>query len=107
MASAIAQHLDQFQAESNESNQPNDFQSRRATVDYIPKAHSKLPFLYAPVSWDMIDSDQYRELSGEAVKLYVYLLRHVDLRIKQKTRADGSDLRQKVWHHRWTVLWWA
>ena len=44
MVSAIAEHLDQFQAESN---QANDFQSRRATVDYIPKSHSKLPFLYA------------------------------------------------------------
>ena len=45
----------------------------RSTVDYIPKAHSKLPFNYAPVSWDMVDSDLYRYLSGEAVKLYVYL----------------------------------
>ena len=97
MVSAIAQHLDQFQATSPVYQaKSNDFHSRRATVDCIPKAHPKLPFLYAPVSWDMVDSDQYRELSGEAVKLYVYLLRHVDLRIKQKTRADGSDLRQKV-----------
>ena len=53
MASAIAQHLDQFQAESNQS---NDFHRRRATVDYIPKAHSKLPFNYAAVAWDVIDS---------------------------------------------------
>ena len=29
----------------------------RAPVDYLPKAHSKLPFNYAPVSWDMVDSD--------------------------------------------------
>jgi len=96
MVSAIAQHLDQFQATSPAYQaESNDFHSRRATVDYIPKAHSKLPFLYAPVSWDMVDSDQYRELSGEAVKLYVYLLRHVDLRIKQKTRADGSAFAKK------------
>ena len=48
MASAIAQHLDQFQAESNESNQSNDFHSRRATVDYIPKSHSKIPSTLPP-----------------------------------------------------------
>lgn len=64
----------------------------RATVDYIPKAHSKLPFNYAPVSWDMVDSDLFRHLSGEAVKLYVYLSRHVDLRIKQKTRGQREYL---------------
>ena len=47
MVSAIAENLDQFQAESNQS---NDFHRRRATVDYIPKAHSKLPFNYAQVA---------------------------------------------------------
>ena len=104
MASAIAQHLDQFQAESNESNQPNDFQSRRATVDYIPKAHSKLPFLYAPVSWDMIDSDQYRELSGEAVKLYAYLSRHADLRIKQKTRGNREYLMGRTFAKKYDTI---
>ena len=57
MASAIAQHLDQFQAESDES---NDFHSRCATVDYIPKAHSKLPFNYAAVAWEVINSPEYR-----------------------------------------------
>jgi len=51
MVSAIAQHLDQFQATSPVYQaKSNDFHSRRATVDCIPKAHSKLPFLYAPVS---------------------------------------------------------
>ena len=29
----------------------------RATVDYIPKAHSKLPFNYAAIAWDIVDSD--------------------------------------------------
>ena len=101
MVSAIAQHLDQFQAESNQS---NDFHSRRATVDYIPKSHSKLPFLYAPVSWDMVDSDQYRELSGEAVKLYVYLSRHVDLRIKQKTRGNREYLMGRTFAKKYDTI---
>ncbi len=101
MASAIAQHLDQFQAESNQS---NDFHRRRATVDYIPKAHSKLPFLYAPVSWDMVDSDQYRELSGEAVKLYAYLSRHVDLRIKQKTRGNREYLMGRTFAKKYDTI---
>ena len=43
----------------------------RSTVDYIPKAHSKLPFNYAAIAWDIVDSDLYHHLSGEAVKLYV------------------------------------
>ena len=43
----------------------------RSTDDYIPKAHSKLPFNFAAVSWDMVDSDHFRQLSGEAIKLYV------------------------------------
>ena len=70
----------------------NDFHSCRATVDYIPKAHSKLPFNYAPVSWDIIDSQQFFHLSGEAIKLYAYLSRNVDLRIKQKTRGEREYL---------------
>ena len=37
----------------------NDLHSCRATVDYIPKAHSKLPFNYAPVSWDIIDLNSF------------------------------------------------
>ena len=64
----------------------------RSTDDYIPKAHSKLPFNFAAVSWDMVDSDHFRQLSGEAIKLYVYLARHVDLRLKQKTRGNGEYL---------------
>ena len=68
----------------------------RATVDYIPKAHSKLPFNYAAIAWDIVDSDLYHHLSGEAVKLYVYLSRHVDLRIKQKTRGERHKFRFTV-----------
>ena len=98
MATAIDQ-----QVQALLPDQPVSFP--RSTVDYIPKAHSKLPFNYAPVSWDIIDSDLYRHLSGEAVKLYVYLSRHVDLRIKQKTRGQreylmGRTFAKKVRHHR-------
>ena len=76
----------------------------RATVDYIPKAHSKLPFNYAPVSWDMVDSDLYRHLSGEAVKLYVYLSRHVDLRIKQKTRGEREYLMGRTFAKKYETI---
>ena len=76
----------------------------RATVDYIPKAHSKLPFNYAPVSWDMVDSDLYRHLSGEAVKLYVYLSRHVDLRIKQKTRGERDYLMGRTFAKKYDTI---
>jgi len=76
----------------------------RATVDYIPKAHSKLPFNYAPVSWDIIDSDLYRYLSGEAVKLYVYLSRHVDLRIKQKTRGQREYLMGRTFAKKYEMI---
>ena len=85
MASAIAQ-----QVQALLPDQPISYP--RATVDYIPKTHSKLPFNYAPVSWDIIDSEQFCHLSGEAIKLYVYLSRHVDLRIKQKTRGQREYL---------------
>ena len=76
----------------------------RATVDYIPKAHSKLPFNYAPVSWDIIDSDLYHRLSGEAVKLYVYLSRHVDLRIKQKTRGQREYLMGRTFAKKYDTI---
>jgi len=76
----------------------------RSTVDYIPKAHSKLPFNYAPVSWDMVDSDLYRHLSGEAVKLYVYLSRHVDLRIKQKTRGEREYLMGRTFAKKYEMI---
>jgi len=76
----------------------------RSTVDYIPKAHSKLPFNYAPVSWDMVDSDLYRHLSGEAVKLYVYLSRHVDLRIKQKTRGEREYLMGRTFAKKYSII---
>ena len=76
----------------------------RATVDYIPKAHSKLPFNYAPVAWDIVDSDLYRHLSGEAVKLYVYLSRHVDLRIKQKTRGEREYLMGRTFAKKYETI---
>ena len=98
MASAIAQHLDPFQAESN------DFHRRRATADYIPKAHSKLPFNYAAIAWDIVDSDLYRHLSGEAIKLYVYLSRHVDLRIKQKTRGQREYLMGRTFAKKYSII---
>jgi hypothetical protein len=67
MASAIAQNLDQFPATSPAYQaESNDFHRLRATVDYIPKVHSKLPFNYAPVAWPVIDSDQYCYLSDGA-----------------------------------------
>ena len=89
MASAIAQHLDQFQAEPNQS---NDFHSRRSTIDYIPKSHSKIPFNFAAVAWDVIDSPEYRQLSDGARVLYLYLCRHVNLTLKQETRGNREYL---------------
>ena len=76
----------------------------RSTVDYIPKAHSKLPFNYAPISWDIVDSDLYHHLSGEAVKLYVYLSRHVDLRIKQKTRGEREYLMGRTFAKKYDTI---
>jgi len=104
MVSAIAQHLDQFQAESNESNQSNDFDRRRSTVDYIPKAHSKLPFLYAPVSWEMFDAEQARQLSDGAFRLYTYLCRHIDLRIKQKIRGQREYLMGRTFPKKYETI---
>jgi len=101
MASAMAQHLDQFQAESNQS---NDFHSRRATVDYIPKSHSKLPFNYAPVAWPVIDSDQYCHLSDGARVLYTYLCRHIDLRIKQQTRGQREYLMGRTFAKKYEII---
>ena len=101
MASAIAEHLDQFQAESNQS---NDFQRRRATVDYIPKAHSKLPFLYAPVTWDMFDTEQAHRLSDGARVLYSYFCRHIDLRIKQKTRGNREYLMGRTFPKKYQTI---
>ena len=101
MVSAIAEHLDQFQAESNQS---NDFQSRRATVDYIPKAHSKLPFLYAPVTWDMFDTEQAHRLSDGARVLYSYFCRHIDLRLKQKTRGNREYLMGRTFPKKYETI---
>jgi len=76
----------------------------RSTVDYIPKAHSKLPFNYAAIAWDIVDSDLYHHLSGEAVKLYVYLSRHVDLRIKQKTRGEREYLMGRTFAKKYDTI---
>ena len=64
----------------------------RATVDYIPKAHSKIPFNFAAVAWDVIDSPEYRQLSDGARVLYLYLCRHVNLTLKQETRGNKEYL---------------
>ena len=101
MASAIAQHLDQFQAESDQS---NDFHRRRATVDYIPKAHSKLSFNFAAVAWDVIDSGEYCHLSDGARVLYTYLCRHLDLRIKQKTRGNREYLMGRTFPKKYETI---
>jgi len=53
MASAIAQ-----QVQALLPDQPISYP--RATVDYIPKSHSKIPFNFAAVAWDVIDSAEYR-----------------------------------------------
>ena len=76
----------------------------RSTVNYIPKAHSKLPFNYAAIAWDIVDSDLYRYLSGEAIKLYVYLSRHVDLRIKQKTRGQREYLMGRTFAKKYSTI---
>ena len=101
MVSAIAQHLDQFQAESNQS---NDFHSRRSTVNYIPKTHSKLPFNYAAVAWEVIDSSEYRQLSDGARVLYTYFCRHIDLRIKQKTRGNREYLMGRTFPKKYETI---
>ena len=52
----------------------------------------------------MVDSDLYRHLSGEAVKLYVYLSRHVDLRIKQKTRGERDYLMGRTFAKKYETI---
>ena len=76
----------------------------RSTKDYIPKAHSKLPFNYAPVAWDVIDSDQYCHLSDGARVLYTYLCRHIDLRIKQKTRGQREYLMGRTFAKKYEII---
>jgi hypothetical protein len=85
MASAIAQ-----QVQALLPDQPISYS--RATVDYIPKAHSKIPFNFAAVAWDVIDSPEYRQLSDGARVLYLYLCRHVNLTLKQETRGNKEYL---------------
>ena len=85
MASAIAQ-----QVQALLPDQPISYP--RATVDYIPKAHSKIPFNFAAVAWDVIDSPEYRQLSDGARVLYLYLCRHVNLTLKQETRGNKEYL---------------
>ena len=85
MASAIAQ-----QVQALLPDQPISYP--RATVDYIPKSHSKIPFNFAAVAWDVIDSAEYRQLSDGARVLYLYLCRHVNLTLKQETRGNKEYL---------------
>jgi hypothetical protein len=85
MASAIAQ-----QVQALLPDQPISYP--RATVDYIPKSHSKIPFNFAAVAWDVIDSPEYRQLSDGARVLYLYLCRHVNLTLKQETRGNREYL---------------
>ena len=85
MLSAIAQ-----QVQALLPDQPISYP--RATVDYIPKSHSKIPFNFAAVAWDVIDSPEYRQLSDGARVLYLYLCRHVDLTLKQETRGNKEYL---------------
>jgi len=81
MASAIVQ-----QVEALLLDQP--ISHPRATVDYIPKSHSKIPFNFAAVAWDVIDSPEYRQLSDGARVLYLYLCRHANLTLKQETHGN-------------------
>jgi len=97
MASAIAQ-----QVQALLPDQPISYP--RATVDYIPKAHSKLPFNYAAVAWEVIDSPEYRQLSDGARVLYLYLCRHIDLRIKQKTRGNREYLMGRTFPKKYETI---
>ena len=85
MASTIAQQVQVLLPD-----QPISYP--RATVDYIPKSHSKIPFNFAAVAWDVIDSPDYRQLSDGARVLYLYLCRHVNLTLKQETRGSREYL---------------
>ena len=76
----------------------------RSTVDYIPKAHSKLPFNYAAVAWEVIDSPEYRQLPDGARVLYLYLCRHIDLRIKQKTRGNREYLMGRTFPKKYETI---
>ena len=76
----------------------------RSTVDYIPKAHSKLPCNYAPVAWPVIDSDQYCHLSDGARVLYTYFCRPLDLRIKQKTRGNREYLMGRTFPKKYETI---
>ena len=55
--------------------------------DYKPKSTSKLPFNFAAVAWEVIDSEQFQAIKGECIKLYLYLSRHVN--IKDQCAASG------------------
>jgi len=97
MASAIAQ-----QVQALLPDQPISYP--RTTVDYIPKSHSKLPFNYAAVAWEVIDSDQYCHLSDGARVLYTYFCRHLDLRIKQKTRGNREYLMGRTFPKKYETI---
>jgi len=97
MASAIAQ-----QVQALLPDQPISYP--RATADYIPKSHSKIPFNFAAVAWDVIDSPEYRQLSDGARVLYLYLCRHIDLRIKQKTRGNREYLMGRTFPKKYETI---
>ena len=52
----------------------------------------------------MIDSDDYCHLSDGARVLYTYLCRHVDLRIKQKTRGLREDLLGRTFAKKYEII---
>tara|TARA_B100000945_G_scaffold152338_1_gene122222 strand:+ start:4053 stop:5069 length:1017 start_codon:yes stop_codon:yes gene_type:complete len=61
--------------------------------DRLTQNDSQLGFTFAPVSWKFIDSDLFRQLSGEAIKLHVYLVRHVDLRVKELAESGRQFIK--------------
>ena len=65
--------------------------------DYFPSKSSKLPFNFAAIAWDMIDNPSFRQLSGESIKLYVYLCRHVNLREQRQQNGRVLISGQTFW----------
>ena len=67
------------------------------STDYFPSKSSKLPFNFAAIAWDMIDNPSFRQLSGESIKLYVYLCRHVNLREQRQQNGRVLISGQTFW----------
>jgi hypothetical protein len=63
------------------------------SADRLTKSDSQLGFTFAPISWEFVDSDLFRQLSGEAIKLHVYLTRHVDLRVKESAQSGRQFIK--------------